>query len=127
MPFCSAKYDVFESFLGGKYVLKMPKYGKIFDSEIQKSRGYISGKQTVLNLLLHKYFFSRVVLSGMEIPMFDSKNPQNLGTSNFIHGMLVARKTSQSSFPTTAALDFFGFVAKQSSSCAWVTFLFRFN
>ena len=72
----------------------------------------------VLYLLLHKYFFSRVVLSGMEIPMFDSKNPRNLGTSNFIHGMLAARKASQSSFPTIAALDFFGFVAKQSSSCA---------
>ena len=40
--------------------------------------------------------------------------------------MLAARKASQSSFPTIAALDFFGFVAKQSS-CAWVTFLFRFN
>ena len=39
--------------------------------------------------------------------MFDSKNLQNLGTSNFIHGMLAARKASQSSFPTIAALDFF--------------------
>ena len=59
--------------------------------------------------------------------MFDSKNLRNLGTSNFIHGMLAAKKASQSYFPTIAALDFFGFVAKQSSSCAWVTFLFRFN
>ena len=29
-----------------KYVLKMPKFGKICDSEIQISRGYISGKTT---------------------------------------------------------------------------------
>ena len=93
-----------------KYVLKMPKYGKICDSEIQVRRGYILRGKNGFKPLLHKYFFSRVVLSGMEIPMFDSKNPQNLGTSNFIQGMLVARKASQSSFPTIAALDFFGFV-----------------
>ena len=58
--------------------------------------------------------------------MFDSKNLWNLGTSNFIHGMLAGRKASQNSFPTIAALDFFSFfsfVAKQSSSCACVTFL----
>ena len=39
--------------------------------------------------------------------MFDSKNSQNLGTSNFIHGMLAARNASQCSFPIIAALDFF--------------------
>ena len=108
MSFC---YDVFVSFF----------FGKICDSEMQKVGAIYQEKQTVLNLLLYKYFFSRVVL------MFDPKNLRNLGTSNFIHGILAARKASQSSFPTIAALDFFGFVAKQSSSCAWVTFLFRFN
>ena len=61
------------------------------------------------------------------VPMFDFKSLRNLVMSNFIHGMLVARKASQSSFSTIAVLDFFGFVAKQSSSCVWVTFLFRFN
>ena len=48
MSFCSAKYDVFISyFCGVKYVLKMLKYGKISDSEIQISRGYISEKTNV--------------------------------------------------------------------------------
>ena len=55
--------------------------------------------------------------------MFDSKNLRNLGTSNFIQGMLAARKASQSAFPTIAD-HFFSFVVKQSSSCAWVTFPF---
>ena len=48
--FCSAKYDVFMSFFWN-YVLKMPKYGKICDSELQIGAIY-QEKQTVLNLLL---------------------------------------------------------------------------
>ena len=89
--------------------------------------------RTILNLVngilvaLTQILILRVVLSGMEIPMFDSKSLRNLVMSNFIHGMLAARKALQSSFSTIAVLDFFGFVAKQSLSCAWVTFLFRFN
>ena len=54
ISFCSAKYDVFMSFWGGggvKYVLKMPKYGKICDYEIQISRGYISRKTNGLKPL----------------------------------------------------------------------------
>ena len=41
MSFCSTKYDVFMSFLGGEICAKN---AKICDSEIQISRGYISGK-----------------------------------------------------------------------------------
>ena len=52
MSFCSAKYDVFMSLFGVKYVLKIPKYGKICDSEIQISRGYISGKRNGFKPLL---------------------------------------------------------------------------
>ena len=40
------------SFWGVKYVLKMPKYGNICDSEIQISKDIYQEKQTVLNLLL---------------------------------------------------------------------------
>ena len=39
-----SKIRCFYVIFGVKYMLKMPKYGKICDSEIQISRGCISGK-----------------------------------------------------------------------------------
>ena len=81
MSFCSAKYDVFTYviFWGVKYVLKMPKYRKMCDFEIQISRGYYQEGKNGFKPFLNKYFFSRMVLSGMAIPMFDSKNPRKFG------------------------------------------------
>ena len=51
----------------------------------------------------------------MEIPVFDSKNTQNLGLPNFIHGMPAVRMASQSLVSTIASLNLFGIMAKQSS------------
>ena len=61
--------------------------------------------------------------------MCDSKNPRNLGTSNFIHGMLAARKASSVSWRNNPQVvpgsHFFSASIDGSSRVSWTQHVAR--
>ena len=77
-----------------------------------------------LNHLLHLYSYNLCI-----IPLYPHITGYTLILAYKLKCILasIAKIKKLKNLKKICSPDFFGLVTKQSSSCAWVTFLFRFN